>query len=286
LFVSFMDHLSLLLQRFSITAGVFYAGPLCGVHAFDRGPTHGHVHLVRRGPVQLTGASHAVTSIDEPTLVFMPRPDAHKLVADEREGADVVCANIRLGAGGRNPITDCLPATVMVPLAELPGVQALLSLLDDEAFTPRAGRQAALDLLCELLMIRMLRHCMARGLTTGGTLAGLADARLSKTLVALHDQPAHDWSLEDMAERAGMSRARFAAHFKQVLGITPADYLAVWRMTVAQGLLKAGRPLKHVALEVGYGSTTAFARVFQRKVGVLPSVWVKADSTPLPPGCR
>ena len=281
-----MDHLSLLLQRFSITAGVFYAGPLCGVHAFDRDPTHGHVHLVRRGPVQLTGASHAVTSIDEPTLVFMPRPDAHKLVADEREGADVVCANIRLGAGGRNPITDCLPATVMVPLAELPGVQALLSLLDDEAFTPRAGRQAALDLLCELLMIRMLRHCMARGLTTGGTLAGLADARLSKTLVALHDQPAHDWSLEDMAERAGMSRARFAAHFKQVLGITPADYLAVWRMTVAQGLLKAGRPLKHVALEVGYGSTTAFARVFQRKVGVLPSVWVKADSTPLPPGCR
>jgi len=270
-----MDRLSLLLQRFSLSAGVFYAGNLCGIHAFDRDPMHGHVHLIRRGPVRLTEVPESAQWIDQPTLVFMPRPDAHRLITDEREGADVVCANVVFGAGGRNPITDSLPGVVCVPLAALPGAEALLSLLDEEAFTPRCGRQAALDRLCELLLIRLLRHCMDQGITQGGALAGLSDDKLSKALLAVHERPEHGWTLETMAGQAGMSRARFAHHFREVLGQTPADYLASWRMSVAQGMLRAGRPLKHVAMDVGYGSTSAFARVFERKVGQLPSAWLK-----------
>lgn len=270
-----MDRLSLLLQRFSLSAGVFYAGHLCGIHAFDRDPTHGHVHLIRRGPVRLTEVPESAQWIDQPTLVFMPRPDAHRLITDERGGADVVCANVMFGAGGHNPITDSLPGVVCVPLAALPGAEALLSLLDEEAFTPRCGRQAALDRLCELLLIRLLRYCMDKGITQGGALAGLSDAKLSKALLAVHERPEHGWTLEAMADLAGMSRARFASHFRKVLGQTPADYLASWRMSVAQGLLRSGRPLKHVAMDVGYGSTSAFARVFERKVGQLPSVWLK-----------
>lgn len=270
-----MDRLSLLLQRFSLSAGVFYAGNLCGIHAFDRDPMHGHVHLIRRGPVRLTEVPESAQWIDQPTLVFMPRPDAHRLITDEREGADVVCANVVFGAGGRNPITDSLPGVVCVPLAALPGAEALLSLLDEESFTPRCGRQAALDRLCELLLIRLLRHCMDQGITQGGALAGLSDDKLSKALLAVHERPEHGWTLETMAGQAGMSRARFAHHFREVLGQTPADYLASWRMSVAQGMLRAGRPLKHVAMDVGYGSTSAFARVFERKVGQLPSAWLK-----------
>lgn len=273
-----MDRLSFLLQRFSLSAGVFYAGHLCGIHAFDRDPTHGHVHLIRRGPVRLTEVPESAQLIDEPTLVFMPRPDAHRLITDESEGADVVCANVLFGAGGSNPITDSLPGVVCVPLQDLPGAEALLSLLDEEAFTPRCGRQAALDRLCELLLIRLLRHCMDQGITRGGTLAGLSDAKLSKALLAVHERPEHDWTLETMAGLAGMSRARFAVHFKEVMGQTPADYLASWRVSVAQGMLRSGRPLKHVAMDVGYGSTSAFARVFERKVGQLPSVWLKQQA--------
>lgn len=269
-----MDRLSFLLQRFSLSAGVFYAGHLCGVHAFDRDPTQGHVHLIRRGPVRLTEVPESAQLIVEPTLVFMPRPDAHRLITDESEGADVVCANVVFGAGGRNPITDSLPGVVCVPLQDLPGAEALLSLLDEEAFTPRCGRQAALDRLCELLLIRLLRHCMDQGITQGGSLAGLSDAKLSKALLAVHERPEHDWTLETMAAMAGMSRARFAHHFREVLGQTPADYLASWRVSVAQGMLRSGRPLKHVAMDVGYGSTSAFARVFERKVGQLPSAWM------------
>lgn len=267
------DKLSLLLKRFSLSAGVFYAGQLCGVHQFEQDPTQGHVHLIKRGPVQLIEADGVVSVIDEPTLIFMPRPDAHRLLTDERQGAEVVCANILFGIGGSNPITSSLPAVVLVKLADLPGAQALLSLLDEEAFTAQPGRQAALDRLCEVLMIRLLRHCLAHGLTQSGTLAGLADPKLPKALGAIHAHPEQSWPLAELAAVAGMSRARFAAQFRKVTGHTPADYHAAWRVLVAQDLLRSGRALQHVALEVGYGSVAAFSRVFARKVGQTPTVW-------------
>jgi AraC-like DNA-binding protein len=275
-----MDRLSLLLRRFSLSAGVFYSGQICGVHGFDRDTQRGHVHLIKRGPVELIGGPDGPISIAEPSLLFMPRPYAHRLIANDRDGADVVCANIQFGAGGRNPITDSLPSLVLIPLAELTKAEALLDLLYDEAFSENCGRQAALDRLCEILLIRLLRYCLDRGLAQGGTLAGLADPRLAKALVAVHDAPTQAWTLEEMADLAGMSRARFAVHFREVTGETPADYLASWRITLAQGLLRAGRPLKHVALDVGYGSASALTRAFIRKIGQPPTHWLRSTTQP------
>jgi AraC-like DNA-binding protein len=269
-----MDRLSLLLNRFSLSAGVFYTGQICGIHHFQRDSQRGHVHLIKRGPVTLTGGVEGTLAITEPTLLFLPRPDDHRLIADDRDGADVVCASIQFGGGGHNPITDSLPPMVLVPLADLAGAQSLLDLLYEEAFSDLCGRQAALDRLCELLLIRLLRYCLDQGLTQGGTLAGLADPRLAKALVGVHEDATRPWTLEDMAQRAGMSRARFAVHFRQIVGDTPADYLASWRVTLAQGLLRSGRPLKHVALDVGYGSASAFTRAFIRKTGQAPTHWL------------
>lgn len=271
-----MDRLTTLLNHFSLHAGVFYTGNICGVHDFEKDALRGHLHLVKRGPVQVIGIRNAVIHISVPSLLFLPRPDTHRLVADERAGADVVCGTVQFGGGGRNPITDSLPAVVLVELAQLPGVQALLGLMFDEAFSENCGRQAVLDRLCEVLMIRLLRYCIDQGLTQGGTLAGLADARLAKALIAIQDDPARQWELPDMAALAGMSRARFAVRFRAITGETPADYLASWRVMTAQRLLKRGRQLKHVASDVGYGSASALSRAFVRKLGASPTQWLKS----------
>ncbi len=76
-----------------------------------------------------------------------------------------------------------------------------------------------------------------------------------------------------------MSRARFAARFRDVTGQTPADYLAAWRVLVAQDLLRGGRALKNVALDLGYGSVSAFSRVFARYVGRTPTAWLRQGMT-------
>lgn len=153
----------------------------------------------------------------------------------------------------------------------------ILDLMFQEAFADQRGRQAVLDRLCEVLVVMLLRHCVEHGVTRGGALAGLADARIAPALQAMHDAPATAWSLEALAKVAHMSRARFAARFKLVTGTTVADYLTSWRLMAAQRLLASGKAPKAVAHEVGYANASALARAFTRKLGVSPLAWLRAQ---------
>ena len=270
-----MDKLSVLLSNFSIHAGVFFAGNICGRHEFEKDELRGHLHLIRRGPVQLFGIAPRTIEVNEPTLLFLPRPDKHRLVADESNGADVVCGTVQFGGGGKNPITDSLPSLMEIKISEIAGIDSILDHMFSEAFANEDGRQALLDRLCEVLIIRLLRHCISQGITAGGTLAGLGDAKLSKTLLAIQADPVRSWDLNELAETAGMSRARFAVRFREVVGETPGEYLASWRIMLAQRMLKNGKRLKHVVDEVGYASSSALTRAFVRKLGCSPTAWLK-----------
>lgn len=270
-----MDPLSLLLNRFAVKAGVFYTGQICGVHAFPEDGSRGHLHVIEQGPVDLVGADGCCRRIEKPTLLFLPRPERHRIVADDDSGAKVLCAHVQFGGGNNNPISMSLPAVIVLALDDFPAGAMLLGLAEREASKPGPGTQACVDRLCELLIIHLLRFCLDRGLTCGGTLAGMSDPRLAQVIAAVHTEPAQPWQLEEMAQVAGLSRARFAAHFRSVTGQTPADYLASWRISLAQGLLRNGRALKQVSVESGYGSSSAFIRAFVRKVGVPPTAWLK-----------
>jgi len=80
-----------------------------------------------------------------------------------------------------------------------------------------------------------------------------------------------------MAAQAGMSRARFAAHFARTVGVPPGDYLTGWRLGLARTLLRKGLPVKQVAAEVGYASPGAFGRVFLQRVGATPTHWQRGN---------
>ncbi len=276
------DRLSALLQRFELRARVFYSGALCGIADFDESAGVGHLHLVRRGPLGVTDSLGRYSVVMEPSVLFFPRAGAHRLDGGEREGADVVCASIDFGAGDENPLLRGLPGLLSVPLAELPGLDLAQQLLFSEAQASRCGRGAVVDRLTEVLVIQLLRHAMAHRLVDGGVMAGLADARLSKAITALHADPARAWNLDAMAGLAGMSRARFAAHFTRTVGIPPGDYLTGWRMGLARTLLRKGLAVKQVAVEVGYTSPGAFGRVFLQRIGSTPTRWQQGDAAARP----
>ena len=79
-----------------------------------------------------------------------------------------------------------------------------------------------------------------------------------------------------MAAEAGMSRSRFAEAFRDAVGQTPADYLAGWRLTIARSELRAGKPIKQLATELGYANASALSRLFaQRHAGLSPRAWLQ-----------
>jgi AraC-like DNA-binding protein len=272
------DRLSALLERFRLQSRVFHSGTLCDTADFDAQAGVGHLHVLRSGRLRLFDGEGGERVLDEPSLIFYARPNAH-WIRGENEGADLVCASVRIGTDAENPIARSLPPVLTLPLASIPGLSGLLDLLFDEAFAERCGRQAALDRLSELLILQLLRYCMTTGVVSSGLFAGLSDPRLAKALNAIHAQPGHAWTLDTMADASGMSRARFAAHFRDTLGITPGDYLTDWRLGIAKTLLKRGHAVKHVAMDVGYGNASALARAFAaRHAGLSPTQWLAQQS--------
>jgi AraC-like DNA-binding protein len=255
-----------------LRADVFYSGAVCGTYDFDQTGKPAHFHCIKSGKVLLSEAASAPRSIDGPAVIFMPGAGSHRLVAEQ--GTEILCATVRFGAG--SALVNALPALVVVPVAQAPVLATLCQAMFDEAEAKQAGRFVALNRLCELAVINVLRDCMRKSLINGGILAGILDARLAKPLIAVHKQPGDNWSLEAMANLAGMSRARFALKFRDVVGSTPGEHLAACRVSEAQRLLLAGLELKQVADRVGYMSPRAMSRSFERIVGMAPGRWLAA----------
>lgn len=272
------DRLVALLQHFSIHARAFQAGPLCGINALEADERLGQLHLIRSGEVEVHHDSGLPLRISRPSLLLYPRPMAHRFVTDPQQGADFVCAHLDFEGQSANPIAAALPPVVCLPLEELQGCGPVLQLLFAEAEAQHCGRQAMLDRLFELVLIQVLRVLMTQGQTASGMLAGLGHERLRGALVAMHEQPQRDWSLESLAAQAGMSRTVFAGSFRDTVGCTPGSYLQAWRVGLAQKLLRQGQPLKLIAGEVGYGSEAALSRAFRAQTGLSPRDWRKQQA--------
>lgn len=270
------DRLSALLQRFELRAELVTSGVLHHELAIGPDGGAGHLHLLRRGPLRLTGPQRHRRLLAEPSLVFVPQPLPHRIAPTSIEGAELVSAAVHFGAGDENPLLHSLPALLCVPMSRLPGLELTQQLLFAEAMAGRCGHGAVVDRLVEVLVIQLLRHAMAERLVDAGIMAGLSDARLAKAISALHAAPARGWTLEAMASVAGMSRARFAAHFAHTVGMPPGDYLTGWRLGLARRLLRRGLAVKQVAADVGYASPGAFGRVFLQRVGTTPREWQRA----------
>jgi AraC-like DNA-binding protein len=262
-----MDPFAALFAHTTPRARTFFTGTLCKTVQY---PDVGHLHFLKDGKLTLVQTGQSDLQVDEPTLLFFPRGRVHSFVVNPERGADLVCATVELGGAEGNPIGQGLPERVVLPLASHPALTPICDLLLGEAFSERGGRQEALDRLFDYLLILIVRHVVESGRVSTGMLAGLADPRLAKALTAIHEAPKKSWTLGDLAGIAGMSRTRFAEHFRTRIGQTPIDYLTVWRMTVACQLLARGKPVKSVALQVGYQSAASFSRVFSRVTGQAP----------------
>ncbi|GAA3534030.1 AraC family transcriptional regulator [Zobellella aerophila] len=269
-----MDRLAALLRHFHLNARVFNTGPLCGAASYHGGEGGGYIHILKRGSLTLESADAGDIIIDRPSLMFFMEPGGHRLIPGEA-GAETVCGTFTFGSAASNPLARAMAHPIVIPLEELDSLAGTLALLFEEAFNDRCGRQAALDRLCELLIIQLYRYLMESGDLDVGLLAGLADPRLSKALIAIHEQPSANWTLVTLAARAGMSRARFAVAFRDTLGQTPGAYLIQWRLCLAQALLKEGKPTDHVASTVGYSGSPALAKAFRQQLGLSPSQWLK-----------
>ncbi|GAB2943282.1 AraC family transcriptional regulator [Aquaspirillum soli] len=266
-----MDPLTPLLNQIAPSVGYYFSGVTCEGGGYNGTDPHGHLHVMRSGQLRLDLPNNQQIRVDVPSVVLFPRPCAHQLIPQCT--VDIICGTLDLGILEQSPLVTALPEYVVIPLAEMPSVLTILDLICQESSAEKAGRQAAINCLLEYFVIHVIRYLFSRNQFSVGLLAVMNDIRLSKAVKAMHENPAHSWTLEQLAEVANLSRSRFAANFHRLAGITPLEYLTNWRLSIARNLLRQGKNLKTVASTVGYQSPEAFGRVFLKKMGMTPTQW-------------
>jgi len=155
-----------------------------------------------------------------------------------------------------------------------------------EARSPRPGGAGVLAKLAEVLFIEVLRLYMnEHGADRTGWLAGLGDRIVGAALNALHERPAHPWTLEELAREANSSRSVLAERFQHLVGSAPMQYLTQWRMVLASNLLvRSKASLARIAEDVGYQTDTSFSRAFRREFGMPPAAWRRQRGAQPQPG--
>ena len=197
----------------------------------------------------------------------------------------IVCGSFSFDRASLKPITQLLPNFILMKadqartLAHHNTMQALASEMAEQA----PGSEIVANRLAEVLFIQILRaHIAAQPeRNTGpernkGWLRAVFDPQVGTALSAIHDSVNTPWTVESLAEAAGMSRSAFAARFKELLGQTPLEYVTEWRMQKAMQLLEQhDKKLIDVARLVGYESDAAFSKAFKRVVGANPGEYLK-----------
>lgn len=220
----------------------------------------------------------APAMLEDANLVALAAPDgtpgrallrAQGATSAAAGGQVLFCARVDW-SGPENPLLTALPETVDIDLSRDQDSMGLVRMMLTEITNRRCGVDSVLSRLGEVLIVRMLRTQIEAGSTQPGLLAGLADQRLSRAIVAMHDRPGQAWRNGELAGLAGMSLSHFAGTFLLKVGESPAAYLRRWRLTLARQDLARGHRVDVVARRYGFSSPEGFTRAFKKHHGDTP----------------
>lgn len=186
----------------------------------------------------------------------------------------IVCCTIAFDGPTANPLLDLLPPVMHVRRADhgdndLPG---LVEMMGREVESQRIGSATVMARLADIIMTQVIRtYVETRTEELTGWLAAVKDPQIGQALARIHRRPGEAWTVEQLAELAGLSRSRFTARFQALLSMSPARYLQQWRLRLAASWLRNGHMTpSQVAAELGYESDASFSRAFKRVMGARP----------------
>lgn len=236
---------------------------------------------LRRGDVVLVGGGidHSLAAtIDSPTRPWEEELTSARLrladpTASRSEPTVLMCAAYELNRGS-HPLLGVLPDFFAINVEEPQNRQlrAAVDLLEAELQEAQPGADILVPRMVDSLLVLVLRAWLrSQTSATSGWFGALVDPQLAKALALIHHTPERDWTVEELARHAGLSRAAFARKFNEHVGEPPLKYVTRWRMNLAAKLLATtSDSVDAISRQVGYESATAFGKAFNRFYDVPP----------------
>jgi AraC-like DNA-binding protein len=232
---------------------------------------HGEGHIFSNEP-----------GIPPAELFDLPREQVSERYEIIRHGSGgapsaMLCGSVRFSHPSARHLVELLPKLICIESWSSPQMswmQSTLRLMAYEASNLRPGGEAVITRLADVLVIQAIRSWIDEDpAAQTGWLGALQDNQIGRSIILIHRNPEHKWTVKSLADRVAMSRSAYAARFKEIVGETPMQYVARWRMNMAQMWIKEEKlSFDEIAGRLGYNSEAAFSRAFKRIVGVSPGV--------------
>ncbi|MGA2209862.1 MAG: AraC family transcriptional regulator [Acidimicrobiales bacterium] len=243
----------------------------------------GALHMIEEGEVVLRiDGDPRLERVSRGDVILLPRGDPHRIsdAADDTATPDParwLCGTFTIGDPQASHLLATLPAAIILRGGGAPaleGLEVARRMLLVEMQSPSQGSAVMVARILDLVFIQILRAWAAGTDAAPNWLAGALDPQIGLALRAIHRDPGHDWTVEDLARACSLSRSAFAARFVARVGKPPATYLAQVRLGAATDLLRGtSLSVGLVAEHVGYTSEAAFSRAFKHRYGTPPARW-------------
>lgn len=261
-----------------------------GLHVVVQGPVHVHAPTLAE-PLALAtgdvafmarGCDHAL-SVGPSLAGLKPHTITHELGPIGVGGSVVVGGAYQLWNTPLHPFFAELPPWTVLRADARPrlGPLALAAgLMEQEIRAAEPGTDSIVQALLDMVFTYALREMAAeRGQTGHGWSHAVRDPQVRRALTLMHERSAHPWTLDELAQQAGLSRTVLAGRFRDTMGDTPLNHLRLLRMQRAMRLLaETDHKLEAVAAQVGYQDAFSFSKVFKRTVGVSPKAFRLQDA--------
>jgi AraC-like DNA-binding protein len=232
----------------------------------------GDCFLLPRGLPFVLATDLSLTPVDFHTILQQLQ-NGDVRISNDAAGGYIVGGHFLLAGSHADILLGSLPPIVHIQKdADKAAMRWSLERMKDELRDPQPGGSLVAQQLAYMMLVQALRLHLADGSRRGaGWLFALADQPLSAAITCMHEDPAHRWTLQELAERVGMSRSVFALRFKEKAGATPMEYLTRWRMLLAgERLDTSDDSISAIASSLGYESESAFGKAFKRIMGCAP----------------
>ncbi|MEL4072606.1 AraC family transcriptional regulator [Ochrobactrum sp. GPK 3] len=225
----------------------------------------GHVIASTPGITPVPISDFPSKSVDGIVNVECPNADARNLL---------FFAVMKFNLDRFHPLLQLMPGFIRANdfAIKEPSIPSLLESMSREAEMNRVGACGIMARLADVLTATMIRSWVEHGCGEAtGWLAALRNHEVGRVLAAVHLDPARHWSVEELASIMGASRSSFAQRFLDIVGETPARYVARTRMQQAHQWLREGQRVASIANKLGYDSEASFSRAYKRIIGTPPS---------------
>lgn len=240
--------------------------------------THWHDRMeilrVRQGEI-FVGYDTNINKVCADQVMIIPPHTPHKGFAGDKELAyDVLMFDVRSFYNDSEVSQKYLPAIYdgRARFQRVTDVPDLVECLDKirETATDTPDSLEIASYIYRLLHL-LFKHCLIDFKTEPGT-----DNTAKELVEYIEKNYAQDLTTEAMSAYFGYTEAHFCRKFKEATGLTPMNYLKIYRVEEAYKLIKKGnRNIGNIASLCGFPDPNYFTRCFKAHFGLPPSHFIR-----------